>query len=148
MSLQLLLVNDQRKYLEAYERIACDIGFSEICLTQTTTDARELIRTKHFDAAVIDLNLDPEYPDRAEGLELIRELHEQQPDCLIMAYTKHLEQQGVDYDIQSLRAGATDFICENWFGMSHEQLLKLKLKIWFGHLSAPANTTKPILAGV
>ena len=134
MSPKVLLVNDLEDYLDDFERVAREVGFAEFCRAEGVAEALHLIESNQFDVAVIDLNLDVSKPDTAEGLDVIRRLRELQPSCLIMAYTAHFDKQGVEYGIKAFGADADDFICEQWFGINHEQLLMLKLKIWYGSL--------------
>lgn len=138
MSPKLLLVNDLDDYLGDYERIAREVGFVEFRRAEGAAEAFHLIESNRFDVAVIDLNLDMGKPDNAEGLDVIRRLRELQPACLIMGYTAHFDKQGVEYGIKAIQAGANDFICEQWFGINHEELLMLKLKIWYGYLGGEA----------
>lgn len=132
---KVLLVNDGLADLDDYERIAHDVGFRDFRRAHTLADAKLLIDAERIDVAIVDLNLDRNRPKSVEGLEVIRLLRETHRACLIMAYTAHFAKQGVEYGIQAIRAGATDFICEEWFDINHETLLTMKLKIWYGHLT-------------
>src|ERR1700693_5533436 len=77
-----------------------------------------------FDLAVIDIDL---WGRDEGGIELIRRLHDRQPDCKIIALTS---QRGGDVGACALEEGAREFIFTKWKHINWVQLLEEQLKLY------------------
>ncbi|HKY36382.1 MAG TPA: protein kinase [Polyangiaceae bacterium] len=75
---RVLLVDDQPKLLRLFERSLTKAGH-EVVTAENGRSAVELVRTQDFDVVVSDVRM----PDMG-GVELLRELHERDPDLPVL----------------------------------------------------------------
>ena len=76
------------------------LGFAE-----SEVDALQQLKTASWDAAILDLNL-----KGRGGLDLIRDLKDQQPQMRILIYTMHPEEH---LGLMALRAGADGYLTKD-----------------------------------
>lgn len=126
---KVLLIDDSRDQLDAIARAAHTAGFAEneISRADTEEQARELIRTHHFQLAVVDIMLTPDMME--EGLRLIAYLAGSSPDCRIIALTT---KAGTEAGVKALRAGADDFVSSRWQNVNWVSLLSQRMMLWKG----------------
>jgi DNA-binding NarL/FixJ family response regulator len=74
-------------------------------LADSEVEALEHARSGVWDVAILDLNL-----KARGGLDLIRELKDQQPQMRILIYTMHSEEQ---FGLMALRAGADGYLTKD-----------------------------------
>lgn len=99
--LRVLVVEDDRVVLRLLARaLRRETDAVTACLDATAAAAA--VASEAFDAAAIDLNL----PD-GSGLDIIRDIRARHPAAGIVAVTGHV---GVDVAVQSMQAGADDFL--------------------------------------
>ena len=75
--------------------------------------ALQEVRKARWQVAIVDLNL----PGRG-GLELVRNLKDEQPDMGVLVYSLHSEQQ---FGLRAIRAGADGYLAK---GQPPEQIIK------------------------
>src|SRR4051812_47493618 len=74
-------------------------------LAESEVEALEHARVGNWDVAILDLNL-----KARGGLDLIRELKDQQPQLRILIYTMHPEEH---FGLMALRAGADGYLTKD-----------------------------------
>lgn len=72
---------------------------------ESEAEALQRLRTSNWDAAVLDLNL-----KARGGLDLIRDLKDQQPQMKILIYTMHPEEH---FGLMALKAGADGYLTKD-----------------------------------
>ena len=105
MEKRILVVDDSA----LMRRVASDIinSDSRYHVEDTASDgaaALELIKTKQYDAVVLDVNM-----PKMNGLELLRILHKEKINVRVMMFSSTTS-QGARETIEALELGAIDFI--------------------------------------
>lgn len=91
-------------------------------LADSEVEALDQLKKNNWDAAVLDLNL-----KARGGLELIRDLKDQQPQMRILIYTMHPEEH---FGLMALRAGADGYLTKD---ADPEQLVHAMKRILSGN---------------
>jgi DNA-binding NtrC family response regulator len=81
--------------------------------------ALQLLRSKPFDLALIDLNYTRDTTSGSEGLDLLSEIHKLDPDLPVVVMTAW---GTVDLAVETMRRGARDFVQKPW---ENERLLSI-----------------------
>lgn len=105
-----LVADDQPQILEALELLLRPAGFQVDAVTSPDAVLR-MLRTKSFDALLIDLNYTRDTTSGHEGMELLRqvlEIDSQLPVIVMTAWAS------VDLAVEAMRRGARDFITKPW----------------------------------
>lgn len=107
---RLLIADDQRDVLEALQLLLKGEPFS----VETASSPAAVIAAlgkSSFDALLIDLNYTRDTTSGKEGLELLRSVHQLEPDLPVIVMTAW---GTVDVAVTAMRAGASDFIEKPW----------------------------------
>jgi ActR/RegA family two-component response regulator len=128
---KLLIVENDSADRDAIAQKAWAVGFPKDSLVFAWTEeqAYDLIRQESFQLAVVDICLsEPPKPDeQAEGYRVISRLHQQQPDCRIIAKTRQL---GIAFARKAMSCGAHDVISSRWDYLDWKALLQQRLDLW------------------
>ncbi len=100
-SLSVLLVDDEVSYVDVLARRLSKRGI-EACPATSGQQAIQILRTRDFDVAVIDLKM-----ERMDGLELLKVLKKLVPEMQVIILSGH---GGEAEARQSILAGAYDYI--------------------------------------
>jgi len=105
-----LAVDDQSQILEALEILLVPAGF-HVDGVISPDAALRAIRSKSYDALLMDLNYSRDTTSGAEGLDLLRrvlEIDSQLPVIVMTAWAS------VDLAVEAMRRGARDFLPKPW----------------------------------
>ena len=97
----ILMVDDEPAVLFGYGRFFAQAGYDTV-EAATLAEARTAIRSRRFDAVLLDLNL----PD-GNGLDWIRSLREESPDISVIVITG---QGDIPTAVEAMRLGADNFL--------------------------------------
>lgn len=127
---RLLIVSDELPQRLAVRDAAAAVNYraEEMTCPESWEEAVRAQAGQPFRVAVVDIQL---WGRLEGGVDYIRQLHVEQPSCLIVALTG---QRGDESGVRAMRAGAADFINADWPGVSWIELLKRKLEL-YRHLS-------------
>ena len=130
--LRVLIVDDDARDLAQIQAAVVKECGNECQLTvaRTEIEAYESIdEGQRFDMAVIDLYLSlPEKPyGQEEGFRVISRLHENQPDCRIIAKTTRMALSDAR---RALQYGASDVISSKWDKLDYSELLQQRISFW------------------
>src|SRR4051812_27304083 len=124
----LLLVDDTFEQRELVRGAATKAGFDperEIHCPGSWDEAVALIYEKPFAVAVVDIEL---WGGRSDGgIDYLRNLHAEQPGCLILAVTSS---RGDDAGVRAIAAGAMGFVNLKW--KTADKDLEEKLRFYRG----------------
>lgn len=107
---RLLIADDQRDVLEALQLLLKGEPFSVETVSSPAAVLVALGKSS-FDALLIDLNYTRDTTSGKEGLELLRSVHQLEPDLPVIVMTAW---GTVDVAVTAMRAGASDFIEKPW----------------------------------
>lgn len=130
MRCMLLVVDDEVSQRSIIIDAAMGIGIVEIVQASTESEASLAMRDTTFQLAVVDIMLSSSM--QRDGLRVIRELRDLQPDCRIIALTS---KGGTEIGVECLEAGAHDFVSTNWQYINWVTLLEQRLSLWRGVLA-------------
>lgn len=106
MSWRILLVDDHVAVQRGLEEIlATSFEGSAFGYARSAPEALDRVRNGRWDIAVVDLSL----PGRC-GLELIRDLKDEQPGLRVLIYSMYSEEQ---FGVRALRAGADGYLTKD-----------------------------------
>lgn len=99
--MKLLLIEDNRQLVEDVTEYLKEQGFV-VEMASSMAQAREKFLVYEYDLAILDLGL----PD-GDGMKLVKEIRDQQPDIAILILTaKH----SLEYKLKGLDLGADDYL--------------------------------------
>jgi DNA-binding response OmpR family regulator len=98
---RMLVADDDPSVAITLQAILEQEGHSARAAT-SAEEARRLIHTQPFDVALLDLRLDD-----ADGIELLKDLRERQPDCLAIMLTGYAS---LETAVRAIRFGAYDYL--------------------------------------
>jgi two-component system, NarL family, invasion response regulator UvrY len=134
----ILFVDDHVAIRRGLEEILADAlpnaGFGH---ATNSDEALKEIRKSRWHAAIVDLDL----PGRG-GLELIRNLKDEQPGLAILVYSVHSEQQ---FGLRAIRAGADGYLSKD---QPPEQIVKAVLTILKGERFVSQELSAALLSSV
>jgi DNA-binding NtrC family response regulator len=107
---RLLIADDQRDVLEALQLLLKGEPFSVETASSPAAVLAALGKSS-FDALLIDLNYTRDTTSGKEGLELLRSVHQLEPELPVIVMTAW---GTVDVAVTAMRAGASDFIEKPW----------------------------------
>jgi DNA-binding NtrC family response regulator len=99
-----LLIDDENAILETLSAILRRYGLI-VTTAATMADAFQQIHSKRFDLLLCDLNIER----KSDGLEVVREMHETNPDCIVVILTGC---PAMDTAAEATRLGADDYIAK------------------------------------
>ncbi len=105
-----LAADDQPQILEALELLLRPAGF-ELDGAKSPGAALDALRNKSYDALLMDLNYSRDTTSGHEGLELLRDVLEIDPQLPVIVMTAWAS---VDLAVEAMRRGARDFIPKPW----------------------------------
>ena len=106
----ILIADDQRDILEALRILFKSEGFQTREAT-SPTKARQDLKEREFDLVLIDLNYTRDTTSGREGLGLLSEIRESDPNLPVVVMTAW---GNVDLAVEAMRAGARDFVQKPW----------------------------------
>lgn len=107
---RVLIVDDQRDVLEALRLLFKAEGF-RVDPVQSPAAALEALEHAPYDAVLCDLNYTRDTTSGAEGLDLVRDIHELDADLPVIVMTAWAS---VDVAVEAMRRGARDFVEKPW----------------------------------
>ncbi|MBI1835366.1 MAG: response regulator, partial [Burkholderiales bacterium] len=107
---KLLIIDDDLDVVTA-ARLLLQGFFTELRVAHTPGDAYELLKHYQPDCVLLDFNFSKGSTDGAEGLTLLKCLHDQYPRCKVIAMTAYAD---VPLAVAALKLGAADFITKPW----------------------------------
>ncbi len=124
----ILIVDDEELYRRALERVLAHAGY-EISGAADATDAMAQVAAARFDLVLCDIRM-----PGISGLELVRQIHDLQPDLPCIIVTGY---GGTEQSIEALRAGAYWYL-EKPFDQVHLDLVRrlVEQAIEYGRLRA------------
>lgn len=106
----ILAADDQPQILDALELLLRPVGF-QVDAVASPEEVLRALRTRPYDALLIDLNYTRDTTSGHEGMELLRqvlEIDSQLPVIVMTAWAS------VDLAVEAMRRGARDFIPKPW----------------------------------
>jgi two-component system, NarL family, invasion response regulator UvrY len=104
--MQILIIDDHIAVRRGVaEMLETDFPGAKFGLAESEVEALQYARSGTWDVAILDLNL-----KARGGLDLIRELKDQQPQMRILIYTMHPEEH---FGLIALRAGADGYLTKD-----------------------------------
>ena len=107
---RVLAADDQPQILEALTLLLKPAGF-RIDGVGSPQAALQAIRDQSYDALLMDLNYTRDTTSGREGLELLRQVLEAEPQLPVIVMTAWAS---VDLAVEAMRRGARDFIAKPW----------------------------------
>jgi DNA-binding NtrC family response regulator len=106
----ILIADDQRDVLEALRLLFKAEGF-QTKEAGSPAKVRQALEEREFDLALIDLNYTRDTTSGREGLNLLNEIKETDPNLPVVVMTAW---GSVDLAVEAMRAGARDFVQKPW----------------------------------
>ena len=140
-ALTLLIVDDERSLRFSIGEWARDIGYTPL-EAPGGREALEAVREHGADAVLLDLRLGDE-----DGLKLLRQIREADPDVPVVMLTGH---GTVEHAVRAIKMGAYDFMLKppdlDHLGVVLERAIEhARLRREVDHLRATAPSAQPIL---
>jgi len=107
---KILLVDDDKDVLFT-ARTLLKNEFAEIVTIDSPGKLPEKIRNEDFDIIVLDMNFGPGKVTGEEGLRYLKKIISIKPDSYVVMSTAYGD---IDLAVESMRAGAIDFIVKPW----------------------------------
>jgi two-component system, NarL family, invasion response regulator UvrY len=138
VSPRILVVDDHAAIRRGLQATLADvIQGAEFGEATDAQQALDQLRKSHWDIAVLDLSL----PGRG-GLDLIRNLKDEQPSLRILVYSVHAEDQ---FGFRAIRAGADGYVTKD---QPLEEISKAILTILKGERYVSGDLAQLLMAGV
>jgi len=115
--INILIIDDDREFVESLSH-ALGSNFS-IEKAYSREEAEKIIEPFRFDVVLLDIRLSSETGDKT-GLEILKELKEQDPDLPVLMMTAYGD---IDIAVESLKLGAEDFIQKNKVSLDDYKLI-------------------------
>jgi len=113
-SKRLLVVDDEKSMRDLLEEYLKDFGY-EVACAANGQEALKLYKMAHFDVVISDLIMSP-----VDGMELLGEIKEIDPDAVFIMITGH---PSIESALQAIKKGAKDYISKPF------NIDEIKLKI-------------------
>ncbi len=134
-----LVVDDDENYRNAVQRILQRAGH-RITTAHDAADAMRTVSTEHVDLVMCDVKM-----PGISGLELVRRIHEAEPDLACIVITGY---GGAEASVEALKAGAFWYLEKAMDGDSHDVLRRLAAQaIEHGQLKAENRRLQQELQG-
>ncbi|MER3421149.1 MAG: hypothetical protein C4290_11790, partial [Chloroflexota bacterium] len=98
---RILIVDDEPGVAVTLQAVLEQEGY-QVMAALTAAEAQRLIASHTFDAALLDVRI-----DEADGLDLLAELRERQPDCGAIMLTGYASLESA---VRAIRHGAYDYL--------------------------------------
>jgi DNA-binding NtrC family response regulator len=105
-----LVVDDQPDVLEALRLLLKGQGF-EVETAQSPAAALSILERRDFDAMLLDMNYTRDTTSGREGLDLLGQLQQLEPDLPVIMMTAW---GSIDSAVEAMRRGARDYIEKPW----------------------------------
>ena len=115
---RILIADDQPDVLEALRLLLKPEGYETVNASSPAA-VLELLASRSFDGAIIDLNYTRDTTSGAEGLELLAELQGRDSQLPVIVMTAW---GSLDIAVEAMRRGARDFVQKPW---ENERLLSI-----------------------
>ncbi len=107
---RLLVADDQRDILESLRLLFKSAGYDVHCV-QSTWALQAALREHQFDLLLLDLNYTRDTTSGSEGLELLRQIREEDPSLPVIVMTAW---GSIELAVRAMQGGAGDFIQKPW----------------------------------
>ena len=107
---RVLAADDQPQILEALALLLRPAGF-RVDVVSSPESAMQAMRNQSYDALLMDLNYSRDTTSGHEGMELLRQVLEIDPQLPVIVMTAWAS---VDLAVEAMRRGARDFITKPW----------------------------------
>jgi len=107
---RILLVDDDKDVLFTSKTLLKN-EFAEIVTLDLPGKLPEMVRNEDFDIIVLDMNFAPGKVSGDEGLKYLKKIISIKPDSYVVMSTAYGD---IDLAVESMRAGAIDFIVKPW----------------------------------
>jgi len=107
---RILLVDDDKDVLFT-ARTLLKNEFAEIIILDSPDKLPELLKNEDFDIVLLDMNFAPGKVSGEEGLKWLRKILSLKPDLYVVMSTAYGD---IDLAVESMKAGAIDFIVKPW----------------------------------
>ena len=121
--MRLLIADDQQDVLEALRLLLAPQGFT-LKLVPTPAALVEQVRAGEWDAVLMDLNYQRGTTSGDEGLQLLAQIRDEQPELPIMVMTAWGD---IDLAVRAMRAGAKSFVEKPWDNRKLVQILEREI---------------------
>ncbi len=101
MSEKILLVDDERKFLDAMSARMNARGL-DVSTSESAEEALEMLANEAYDAVILDLRM----PDM-DGIEALKRMKEKRPEVQVILLTGHAT---VEEGVEAIKLGAMDFL--------------------------------------
>src|SRR5881275_604461 len=122
---RLLIADDQSDVLEALRLLLKPEGF-QTEQANSPSAALNLLESKDFDGAIIDLNYARDTTSGAEGLELLSAIQARDSLLPVIVMTAW---GSVDIAVEAMRRGARDFIQKPWENERLVSILRTQMEL-------------------
>ena len=107
---KVLAADDQPQILEALELLLRPAGF-DVDVARSPAAALMALREKSYDALLMDLNYTRDTTSGREGMEMLRQVQEIEPQLPVIVMTAW---GNVELAVEAMHGGARDFISKPW----------------------------------
>ena len=104
MTLELLIIDDEKIVCDGLSRILRDIGYS-VDFTTDAISSLEMIKGKEYDLILLDINL----PEK-NGIELLPEINSLSSDTPVIMITAYAD---VSFAVEAMKSGAHDYVIKS-----------------------------------
>jgi DNA-binding NtrC family response regulator len=120
-----LLVDDQADIIEALRLLLKGQGF-EVDSAQSPAAALAVLERRDFDAMLLDMNYTRDTTSGREGLDLLNELRNLEPDMPVIVMTAW---GSIDNAVEAMRRGARDYIEKPWDNARLISVLRTQIEL-------------------
>jgi two-component system response regulator HydG len=109
-SARILIVDDDPDIRDT-ARLLLKQHFTSVQTLGDPTRLAALVRESAFDVLLLDMNFTPGADDGTEGLRLLAEVLNIDPQAVVVLVTAHSD---VDIAVEAMKRGGTDFVTKPW----------------------------------
>ncbi len=122
---RLLIADDQPDILEALRLLLKRDGY-RIESAESPAQVAQMVETREYDAAIIDLNYSRDTTSGQEGLDLLAKLQSLDPQLPVIVMTAW---GNVDLAVEAMRRGARDFVQKPWENERLSTIIRTQLEL-------------------
>jgi DNA-binding NtrC family response regulator len=122
---RILIADDTPDVLVALRLLLKPEGFA-ISTAQSVAEILELLRTREFDAALVDLNYTRDTTSGAEGLDLLAQVAALDPVLPVVVMTAW---GSIELAVEAMRRGARDFVQKPWDNVRLLSILRTQVEL-------------------